>query len=76
MEKQIRQLFAKVLQIPESIALDNSTPETIKQWDSINHLSLIATFEEHFTLNIEPEEISTMQKSYQNFKTIILEKLS
>jgi acyl carrier protein len=75
MENKIKALFADILQISSDQINDRSTPDTIEAWDSLNHLNLIATFEEEFSIDIDPEEIPPMMVSYLQFKTYILNKL-
>ena len=74
MKKEIRDLFATILQIAPDEINDDSTPNTGKTWDSLNHLNLIAAFEEEFSIDIEPEEIKGMMESFKQFKSVILQK--
>lgn len=74
MKKEIRDLFATILQIAPDEINDDSTPNTVKTWDSLNHLNLIAAFEEEFSIDIEPEEIKGMMESFKQFKSVILQK--
>lgn len=75
MEKEIRDLFATILQIAPDEINDDSTPNTVKTWDSLNHLNLIVAFEEEFSIDIEPEEIKGMMGSFKQFKAVILQKV-
>ena len=74
MEKEVRDLFATILQLTPDEINDDSTPKTVKTWDSLNHLNLIVAFEEEFSIDIEPEEIKGMMESFKKFKSIILQK--
>jgi acyl carrier protein len=75
LEDKIKNLFAAVLQVNETEINDATTRYSIKTWTSMNHLALIAAFEEEFEIEIEPEEIPLMIENFGRFKTIILEKL-
>ena len=75
MEAKIRDLFATILQVAPDDISDDSTPDTIKTWDSLNHINLIVAFEAEFSIDIEPEEIQGMMKSFNRFKTVILQKV-
>lgn len=75
MDKKIKELFAMVLQIPIDQINVTSTPLNTKKWDSLNHLNLIAVFEEKFSISIEPEEIPLMRESYGKFADIVLQKV-
>lgn len=75
MEERIKSIFATVIDVlPEQIH-DDTIPKDLENWDSLNHLMLIAAFEEEFSISIEPEEIVIMWKSYANFKEMILQKI-
>ncbi|MHA1749057.1 MAG: phosphopantetheine-binding protein [Promethearchaeota archaeon] len=75
MENKIKELFATILKIPLNRISDNLSPDQVEEWDSLNHLNLISSFEEEFSIEIEPEEIIEMNKNYKTLKTIILKKL-
>jgi len=61
-------------QAPESLAPDSS-PETIEAWDSVQHLSLVLAVEEHFSVQIEPEEFEKMN-SLEAISTLVESKLA
>jgi len=75
LEKKIRQLFADVLQVSNEKISDVTAPENLPEWDSLNHLNLIASFEEEFSIDIEPEDIQKMMQNYSIFKSIIMNKI-
>ena len=70
----IKEHFALILQINKEDINCDSTPSTINNWDSLNHLNLIASFEDEFLIDIEPEEIAEMMIDYQTFEKIIMHK--
>ena len=76
MEDKIKQLFADVLQVSPDEISEATSPDTLEKWDSLNHLNLVAAFEEEFSIDIEPEEIQAMMAGYLKFKSIILDKTS
>ena len=39
----------------------SSSPETIENWDSMQHLNLVLAIEEKFGLQLEPEDIEQMK---------------
>jgi acyl carrier protein len=75
LDKEIKELFGAVLQIDSDTLNDTTTPKDIAAWSSINHLNLIAVFEEKFAIDIEPEEIPLMAGNFGKFKEIIMQKL-
>lgn len=75
LENKIKELFATVLKIPLNKISDDLSPDKVEEWDSLNHLYLISSFEEEFSVEIEPEEIKEMNKDYETLKSIILKKI-
>jgi len=75
LEQKIKQLFADVLQVSIDQILESTTPDNLEEWDSLNHLNLIATFEEEFSIDIEPEEIPEMMENYSAFTLLIQKKI-
>lgn len=61
-------VFAKGLGVEESLINTELEYESIPDWDSIGHLSLIAAIEEAFEVSFSTEEViemSTFEKAYQ-----------
>jgi len=75
MDKKIKELFASVIGIKIDDLNEESSPKNTKNWDSLNHLVLIAAFEDAFEIDIEPEEIAFMFKNFSNFKSVVEQKL-
>lgn len=72
---EIKFLFASVMQVSPTQITESSTSDEIASWTSLNHLNLIAAFEEKFDINIEPEEISIMAESFGCFQEVIIKKI-
>jgi len=75
MSERIKELFVSVIGIMVDDLNDDKTPKDTKNWDSLNHLVLIAAFEDAFEIDIEPEEIAFMFKNFHNFRSIIEKKI-
>lgn len=57
---QVRQIAADVFdERVEHITL-HASPQTLQSWDSLAHLNLVLALEEHFHLEILPEESEQM----------------
>lgn len=54
-------MAADLFSIPVSRIKEDSTPETIDNWDSIQHLNLALAIEETFDLQLSTEEIEKMR---------------
>ena len=75
MEDKIRELFATLLQVsPEEVA-DETRPDSLERWDSMQHLILVSGFEEEFGLDIDPEQAVEMYKDFATFRRIVLQHL-
>lgn len=56
----VRRVVAAALNLPpERIAADASA-ETVPEWDSVNHLSLIMALEQEFGVQFEVEEFAEL----------------
>ncbi|HET6278406.1 MAG TPA: acyl carrier protein [Candidatus Polarisedimenticolia bacterium] len=75
MDERIRELFATLLQVsPEQIG-DETTPASLERWDSMQHLIVVAGFEEEFGVDLDPEEAVEMYKDFATFKRILQQRM-
>jgi acyl carrier protein len=58
--EQVRGIAADLFAIPAQQITAESSPETIKTWDSTQHLSFVLALEEQFKIQLSPEEIEQM----------------
>ncbi len=73
MENRIKDVMAAVFEISKKKISDDSSPDTIKSWDSLKHMNLVVALEEEFKIQLTDEEIVEMI-NYQLIKLIIKEK--
>lgn len=59
--EQVRGIASDVFGVPTSKLSASSSPETIENWDSMQHLNLVLAIEEKFGIQLEPEEIEQMK---------------
>ena len=57
MNKKLYQIIGKILDVPASEINDESSPETIENWDSFNSLMLADELESEFNVSFTLEEI-------------------
>jgi len=57
----MREVVAQVLGVEASSLTDESSPETIDQWDSLNHLRLITAIETRFGLVLPMAAVMEIQ---------------
>lgn len=55
MQKELKKVLENVLET--DFVSDTDSAETLKTWDSVRHLSLIAALEERFGVTFEAEEM-------------------
>jgi acyl carrier protein len=53
-------VFAEVLQLDPAELADDSSPESVKQWDSLAAMELVAAIEEKFNVQLSTKEIMKM----------------
>lgn len=53
----LKQLMSEILRVPENEITETSSMETIKNWDSLQHLNLMLAVEEHFDIKLDTDEI-------------------
>lgn len=73
MESRIKVVMGNVLNIDSDTIKDDSSPDNIKDWDSIKHMNLIFALEEEFKIQFDDEEIVDSMK-YINILNIIKKK--
>jgi acyl carrier protein len=59
--EQVRNVASDIFGIPPDKITAESSPETIENWDSMQHLNLVLAIEEKFGVQLEPEDIEEMK---------------
>ncbi len=60
MKNKILEIIADVLLIERNEINEDSSPDTIENWDSLNQLNIIAAIEEEFNFQLDDEDIGDM----------------
>lgn len=68
--QQLRKMFAEGLGINEDAVTDDLTYQSIKQWDSVGHMAVIAAIESAFDIMMDTDDIIDMS-SFAKAKEII-----
>jgi acyl carrier protein len=58
--EQVRNIAGDIFGIPADKITAESSPETIENWDSMQHLNLVLAIEEKFGVQLDPEDIEQM----------------
>jgi acyl carrier protein len=74
LDERLRDLSATVLGVDPDVLTEESSPETLGEWTSLRHLSLIAAVEEEFTIQFSLEEMSKSQR-FGELRRIVAERL-
>ena len=57
---RVRSIFSDVFQVPLEEVRAESSPDTIPNWDSLQHLNLVLAIEQEFNVQFSPEEIEQL----------------
>lgn len=59
--EQVRGVASDIFGVPTEKITAESSPETIENWDSMQHLNLVLAIEEKFGVQLDPEDIEQMK---------------
>ena len=60
MKKSLLQIFADALAIAPELVSDELTYQSIPQWDSVAHMTLIAAVEDEYGIMLDTDDIIDM----------------
>jgi len=60
MDKQLKSILGTVFDLPAEEIHDETSPENVALWDSLNHLRLITEIEKVFQVRVTQKEIREM----------------
>jgi len=58
---QVQQVAAEVFDSPADAIQADSSPQTLSNWDSIQHLNFIMSLESRFKVEFSPEEMESIK---------------
>ena len=61
MEEKIKNVMSIVLEVPAEEIKEDSSFRNLENWDSLNHMKLIAALEEEFNIQLNEQDIIEMQ---------------
>jgi len=74
MENRIKNVMAAVFEISVEEINDQTSPDSVENWDSINLMNLVVALEEEFDMQFDDEEISEML-NFKLIKEVISQKI-
>ncbi len=60
MKSKIKKIMASVFEVSVDDINDESSTDTIENWDSLRHMNLITVLEEEFDIRFNEEQITEM----------------
>lgn len=66
-------MFARILELDPQQINDQSSPETLQNWDSLKFMQLISECESEYKINLDINSI-TQLKTFADFKKILEDK--
>lgn len=60
MNDTLTDLFADVLQVDPTLLNDDTSPDNLKQWDSLAAMALVAAIEDKFKVRLSTKQIMKM----------------
>ena len=61
MRERVRDIFRDILGDQSLILTDESSPNTVDGWDSLNHIMIVATIEDDFDVEFSMAEIGSFK---------------
>lgn len=68
MEQKVKDIMGKIFDVDAATIGDESSIDTLENWDSLRHLNLVWALEEEFDLEFTQEQIAEML----NYRLILL----
>ena len=60
MEAAVFEIISQVMNVPREEINGDSSPDTIASWDSLNHMNLVISLEEEYSVKFSDEAIVKM----------------
>jgi acyl carrier protein len=61
MNERLQQLFETLFKVPKARFNDALSPEQVKGWDSMGHLSLVTALEAEFDVTFQDDDVMEME---------------
>jgi len=74
MDNKLRAILAQAIDVEAHELTDESSPDTMPEWDSFAHLNMVASIEKEYGISLTLDEVIEMQ-SLPKIKEVIARKL-
>lgn len=68
MEDRVKEIMGAVFEVDPTTINETSSQDTIENWDSIRHMSLVVALEEEFGVQLTDDQIADME----SYKLVLL----
>ena len=70
-EKKLRLVLSGLLGVPSDSIGDETSKETVDAWDSVKHLNIVLTLEEHFGVSFD-EQVALEMENVPQIRTALI----
>lgn len=74
-EARIKEVMSSVFDVDVDTLNEESSQDTVEQWDSMKHLDLVVALEEEFGITIPIEEVGNLV-NFKYIKLIVEEQMA
>jgi len=60
MRERVLEIVSQVMGVPVETLSEQSSPDTVESWDSLNHMNLVLALEEEFGIQFSDDQIVGM----------------
>jgi acyl carrier protein len=71
-ESTLKELLAKIFKVPVSVITEDSSPDTIESWDSLQHMNLVLALEGYYGVEMTDDQVVDIL-SYKLIKLVLKE---
>jgi acyl carrier protein len=71
-QQQLKEVLARVFKVDVSSITEDASPDTIENWDSLRHMSLVLVLEEEFGVELTDDQVVEIL-SYKLIKIVLME---
>jgi acyl carrier protein len=61
LEARVKRMVADVLNVPAAQVTRETSPQSVDNWDSVQHLNLVLAMESEFGVSVPPEDIDKLR---------------
>ena len=71
-EQKLKQVLSRIFNVSLDMITDNASPDTIENWDSVRHMTLVLALEEEFDIEFTDDQVVEIL-SYKLIKIVLKE---